>query len=263
LRSSRVGLLDRLLQDRVLHQLLLDLLHQLQLRHLQELDGLLERGGHDEPLAHPDAEFLLEGHRSSLLPTQCRRKFSPRYNPADVRVGGELQGRAVPEDAALADNIGAVRDLQSFADLWSVMSTPRPSPPQLGHHLLQVGHGDGIDAGEGLVQQHVARLAGERARDLRTPALPAGEGVALGPGHGAQAEVLRRVARPALHLRAPQPPRLQDRLQVLRHGHAAEDGGLLGEVPDAAPRPHVHGQGGDVARVQQDAPLVGGDEARG
>jgi hypothetical protein len=44
-----------LLEDRVLDELLLDLFDELQLGHLEELDGLLERRCHDEPLAHPDA----------------------------------------------------------------------------------------------------------------------------------------------------------------------------------------------------------------
>ena len=49
----------RLFEDRVFGELLLDLVDQLELGHLQELDRLLERRRHDEPLAHPHAESLL------------------------------------------------------------------------------------------------------------------------------------------------------------------------------------------------------------
>ena len=53
------GLLERLLENGVLGELLLDLVQQLELRHLEQLDRLLERRRHDEPLAHPHAESLL------------------------------------------------------------------------------------------------------------------------------------------------------------------------------------------------------------
>ena len=44
--------------DYAIEKLLLDLLDELQLRHLQHLDRLLQRGRHHQPLAQPEAQFL-------------------------------------------------------------------------------------------------------------------------------------------------------------------------------------------------------------
>jgi hypothetical protein len=44
---------------------------------------------------------------------------------------------------------------------------------------------------------------------------------------------------------------------VLRHGHAAEDRGLLRQVAEAEDRAAVHRQLGDVDAVHQDAPESG------
>ena len=50
-----------------------------------------------------------------------------------------------------------------------------PRRLQIADHLADVGDGQGIDAGEGLVQQHEGRLAGQRPGDLHPPPLAAGE----------------------------------------------------------------------------------------
>jgi hypothetical protein len=49
---------------------------------------------------------------------------------------------------------------------------PRSSGPD---EAADVGHRDGVDAGEGLVQQQILRIGGEAARDLDPPALAARE----------------------------------------------------------------------------------------
>ena len=49
--------------------------------------------------------------------------------------------------------------------LWSVMSS-HAAARQVPHEMLNVAHGDGIDAGEGLVEENEARLARQRPCDL-------------------------------------------------------------------------------------------------
>ena len=90
-RSAAIGLLDRhLLQQRVLHDLLLEHLGQLQGGEGQELDGLLERRGEDEPLGEagvrPSFCWMATSAQASQdalsgLPVHARsssRKASPR-----------------------------------------------------------------------------------------------------------------------------------------------------------------------------------------
>ncbi len=48
---------------------------------------------------------------------------------------------------------------------------------------------------------------------------------------------------------------------VLLDAHAAEDRGLLRQIADAHAGALVHGLGGDVLAIQQDAAGVGGDQA--
>ena len=98
-----------LLQQRVLHHLLLEHLGQLEGGEGQQLDGLLERRREDEPLgeAGAEAQLLLDGqwiaalfgvydpsHRSRAA---RRRLVEPEglaeVDPADLLVGGQL-GRA-------------------------------------------------------------------------------------------------------------------------------------------------------------------------
>src|SRR5690606_40653019 len=47
---------------------------------------------------------------------------------------------------------------------------------QMAHELLNVGDGDGVYAGKGLVEQHEGRVAGERPRDLEPAPLAARQG---------------------------------------------------------------------------------------
>ena len=60
----RRRLLLLLFEERVLDHLLGQDLFELELGHLQQLDGLLQRRRHDEPLREPEIQFLFEGHSS-------------------------------------------------------------------------------------------------------------------------------------------------------------------------------------------------------
>ena len=57
-----LGRLFLLLEDRVLDDFLGQDLLQLEARHLQQLDRLLQRRRHDQPLGESEVELLLEGH---------------------------------------------------------------------------------------------------------------------------------------------------------------------------------------------------------
>ena len=248
LRPGR--LLQRLLEDRVLDQLLLDLLHQLELGHLQELDRLLQRRRHDEPLAHPDAEFLLEGHRGfRLLRGSVQPEVLAEVHPPHLRVGGEIRGRSVPEDATLADNIGAIRDLQSFAHVvigdqhaqapvLAARSRRAADPPPRSDRFPRTARRAACSGARWPARAR-SRPAGARLPRARSPAC-ARRGRSPNSSSSAAARSLRLVGVDALQL--------EDGQQVLLDRHAAEDRGLLRQVADPAARAQVHGERGDVAR---------------
>ena len=102
--SSAVGLLDRdLLEEGVLHHLLLEDLGQLEGGEGQELDRLLERRGEDEPLGEPGREPQLLLHRQAFslrlrsvasgLALVQAEGFA-EVDAAHLRVRSELERRA-------------------------------------------------------------------------------------------------------------------------------------------------------------------------
>ena len=78
----RLVLLLVLLEDGVLDHLLGQDLFELELGHLQQLDRLLQRRRHDQPLRKPEVEFLFERHQDFSRPrfprAEGRRFFRHR-----------------------------------------------------------------------------------------------------------------------------------------------------------------------------------------
>jgi hypothetical protein len=126
--------------------------------------------------------------------------------------------------------------------------------------LLDVVHGDGIDAGEGLVQEHELGLLDQGPGDLQAPSLPPGEGVGLALPEVGDGELVQEGFQAVLPLLLPKGEGLQDGQDVLLHRELAEDRGLLGQVAHPQAGPLVHGDLGDVPVVQEDLPPVRGDE---
>ena len=127
--------------------------------------------------------------------------------------------------------------------LWSVMSTPMPSPRQVLHDALQLRDGDRVDAGERLVEQEELRLDGQRPGDLRAPPLAAREGVGGLPAQVRDAQLVEQLVEEHRLLAAGQVrPGLEDGRDVVLDGELAEHRGLLRQVGDAQARAPVHGQ---------------------
>ena len=75
---------------------------------------------------------------------------------AHHRIGGQLFGAARRQDAAVSEDVGPIRDRQGFAHV--VVGDEHPHTPlaQAADQVLEVGHGQGIDPGEGFIQEEVA-----------------------------------------------------------------------------------------------------------
>src|SRR5437762_1087381 len=82
----------------------------------------------------------------------------------DGVVDQEVAG-AVAFDAAFADDIGAVADLKSFADIVIGDEDADAFLAEAEDDLLDIVDGHGIDAGEGLVQEEDGRMGDQAAGD--------------------------------------------------------------------------------------------------
>ena len=177
--------LEVLLEDRILLQLLVDQLLELGARHLQDLDRLAQLGGHDQLLAELLNEFGFQCHR--FRPYRLKR--SPKYNSRALRLAAITSG--VPSSRITPSLRIYARSQIPSVSLHVVVGDQNPDAAlaQLGDDRLDVEHGDRIDAGEGLVEQHEGRRGDQRAADLDAAPLAAGQrvGVVLGQMRDARA----------------------------------------------------------------------------
>src|ERR1700674_3938525 len=95
----------------------------------------------------------------------------PEVDLPDAFIINNFVGRSRGQDPALADDVGAVANAQRFADIVIGDHDPDVLLLEEADDLLDVEHGDRIDAGERLVEQEETRPRGERARDFDPAAL--------------------------------------------------------------------------------------------
>ena len=86
----------------------------------------------------------------------------------------DLVRRAVGADLAILDEIAPRGDLERLAHVVVRQENAYALIAQSQDDLADVRDRDGIDAGEGLVQEDQQRLANQAAGDLQTPLLAAG-----------------------------------------------------------------------------------------
>src|SRR5262245_6736216 len=170
----------------------------------------------------------------------------------DLLVLGQVSRSSLSKDPAFANEIGAIRDLQGFSNIVIGDEDPDPAVLQDRDESLDLGYRDGVDPGEGLVEQHERRRRDQGPGDLGTPALPSRELVGRRAREVGDPELLHERARAVLDLRARQSLQLEDRDEILLDREVPEDGRLLGQVGDSEPRAQVHRKVGDVLIVEPD-----------
>src|SRR2546421_2122962 len=170
---------------------------------------------------------------------------------------GDLGWGARLQKAPLDEQDGAVADAQGLTN--GVIADEDAEPPlaQFPDQPLQLVHGDGVDAGEGLVEEEEARLGEQRPRDLRPTPLPSRELLAQRVGHAEQVELLQHVVGPAARFVAVHAVALEDEEQVLPDGQLAEDARFLRQVAQPHPGAAVEWQAGQVLAAQVHLALVG------
>src|SRR5438874_4607219 len=165
---------------------------------------------------------------TSRSPCALEGEFFAQVDLPGDRIVGDLAGGARHEDLAVVENVRTVRDGQGLPHVVVGDQNADAAVPQAGDDLLDVGDGDGIDAGERLVQQQVLRPRHQRPRDLQPPPLAARQRVGRIRGQRGQIELGQQLARPLPPLGSVQVQRLEDGQQVFFHRQFPEDRRLLG-----------------------------------
>ena len=127
---------------------------------------------------------------------------------------------------------------------------------------MDLGDGDRVDPGEGLVQQHEARPCRERPGDLHPAPFAPGEVLAARVAQVLETEGLHELHGPlAAHRGVQVAPKLEDREQVPFHRELSKDGRFLGKIAEPESRTNVHRAVGEIDVVEMNGPAVGRDEA--
>ena len=129
--------------------------------------------------------------------------------------------------------------------------------------MLDILHGDRVDAGKRLVEHDKLRVDGQAARYLRAATLTTRETVTFVLAHFLQAELSDQALELVELLLVGELRHLQHRHDIVLHRHLAKDAGFLRQVADAGARPLIHRIAGDLLVVDIDMALVGNDQSRG
>src|SRR5690349_18960214 len=124
---------------------------------------------------------------------------------------------------------------------------------ELADDALDIEHRQRIDAREGLIEQHEARLGGECAGDLDAATLTARERVTHGLADVPDAQLLEQLLEQLLTRRALHLARLEDGQHVVLDGELAEHGGFLRQVAEPELRATMHRQERNVLLADADA----------
>jgi hypothetical protein len=107
-----------------------------------------------------------------------------QINLPDVFIINDFVRTTSRKDAALVEDVGVIADTQRFANVVVGDQHADAALLEKADDLLDIEHGDRIDAGERLVEQDETRIGRQRAGDLDPPPFAAGK-----RGGGTVAEV--------------------------------------------------------------------------
>src|ERR1700678_1045755 len=119
-----------------------------------------------------------------------KRESLSKVHPANLRVIPQLMGGSGTKDLPFCDDVCPVSYGKCLAHVVIGDEDSDSARFQVKDDLLQVEHGNGIDAAEGLIEQEKAGLDAQAAGDLDAAALTARKRVALGRANVAQVQLL-------------------------------------------------------------------------
>src|SRR3984957_13268731 len=162
-------------------------------------------------------------------------------------VGKDFFRRSGRDHSSLIYNVCAAANAESLAYIMVGDEHADVAARQLPDDALDVEHREWIDARKRLIEQHETRLSRECARDFHAPPLPARQRYPQNLADVADAQLFEELLEPPLARRAVEIlSRFEDREHVVLHGELAEDGRLLGEVPEPQLGAFVHCKKGEI-----------------
>ncbi len=112
-------------------------------------------------------------------------------------------------------DVRAIRDGESLAHVVIGDQHSDTSFLEAAHDFLDVPDGDGVDAREGLVQEEIARVGHQRARDFEPPPLAARQGVGPMASEPGEIQFGEQLLEPGPPLLLRQVEGLQDGQEIL------------------------------------------------
>src|ERR1700730_8543809 len=180
---------------------------------------------------------------------------------ADFGVVDDVVLAALHQHLPRIDDVGPIGERQRLAHIVIRNQHPNAAGGETAHQPLDFHDRFGINAGKGLIQEHVAWPAGKRARNLDAATLAPGE---RNRGRLAVARDLEFVQQRAQVGFAAAPMGLahfQHGADVVLDVEAAKDRRFLRKITDAQSRPLVHRKVRYIVTVALDLPAVGLDQS--
>src|SRR5690625_925701 len=157
---------------------------------------------------------------------------------------------------AFADDVGAFADIEGLAYVVVGDEDADAALAQMADDLLDIMHGNRVDAGEGFIEQNEGGVRRQGTGDFHAAPLAPGQAHAEVFANMREVKLLQQLLGFLLALLPRQFARLENGQQVVDDAQLAEDRGLLGQVADAVAGPAVQGQGGDVLAVDLHAAML-------
>ena len=182
---------------------------------------------------------------------------------SDDGVGGEFLGHTLKEYSSFEEEVGTVGDIERLVDVMVGDEDADVAVFELPDDVLDVFHGDGVDAGEGLVEHDELGLDGQTAGYLGASALSSGQLVAFVLAYFLEAELMDECFEFVELFFAWLTSHLEHREDIVFDGHLPEHGGFLREVSDTGPCAPIDRIAGDVFFIEVYMAGIGNDESGG
>ncbi len=204
--------------------------------------GQRRAGRIDADAVGAHAHGARRGAQHVVAAHEPRDEFAGRAVVDVVRRAGLLDAAVVHHHHGVGQGHGLLLRVRDVDEGQAQFLLPAP---QLRAHLHAQ---EGVERGQGLVEQQHARLGDERARQRHALLLPAGEFARLALGQVAHGDALQQVLRAPVALRPADALHLEAEGHVVQRREVREQGEALEHHGRAA---RGGGQVGDVAVVQQ------------
>ncbi len=171
------------------------------------------------------------------------------------RRGAQGSHTPLEDDSAVVDHDDVLAEVLDEVELVAGEKDDPPTVDPLAQGVGQARDGDGVEAGEGLVEHDDLRLVDEGGRQLEPLLHPPGQFVGAVAPTVAQPELLEEGTSPRRRVRSGQAVQTREMDDLLPCGHRRIEAALLRHV---APRPAV-AQVRDPLPIQADLTPVGGE----